>query len=104
MIDNVDKINRLKVLADKRNIHLADSNLPDSMKSVYVTDGKRKVIMVSENIATEEKISEIAFCLGHAILHIGIDYNVFRDEDILFQEKLNMRADRFANKLLTLIN
>lgn len=96
-------LNRLSELAYTRDIYLVDSKLPDGEKSVCVCNGITQLIMVDGSISIEERIAEIAFCLGHAILHKNLNFNIFTNKDILFRNKINMRANRFANKLLSII-
>lgn len=104
MNNNVEVVNRLSELADKRNIHLVNSNLPDSVKSVYVCNGKVKMIMVNNSITAEQRAPEVAFCLSCAILHKNLDCNIYSDKDLFDKRKLEARANKFANKLLKLIS
>lgn len=104
MKNDIAVLNRLSELAYTRDIYLVDSKLPDGGKSVYVSNGKTQLIIVDGSTSIEERISEIAFCLGHAILHKDLNFNIFTNKDILFRNKINMRANKFASKLLTLIS
>lgn len=93
-------INKLKDIADKREIHIGYVELPQEETMVYIEREGLKLIMIDKSsIDTKQEIKDIALGLGYAKAMEKLDkpINKFKKEDNNYRElieeiaKCNMR-------------
>ncbi|MPN60324.1 hypothetical protein SDC9_208052 [bioreactor metagenome] len=96
--------NRLLDLATKKNIIVYMSDLSATVNGIYFQIGDMGVIGIKNSLA-DSKNFVLAHELGHSVLHKNYGDQVFTQSDNDRQriQKAELEADRFAEKLIKLL-
>lgn len=97
--------NRLLDLATKKNVIVYMSELSATVNGIYFHIGDIRVIGIKNSLADDSKNFVLAHELGHSVLHRNYGDQVFTqtDDDRQRIQKAELEADRFADKLINLL-
>lgn len=102
---NEKVFNRLLDLAEKKDFEVYDISLPKGIDGLYCSLGEKRQVILLDKVKVGNSLNFVfAHELGHATLHKDKTNTALYFKDKGHNRRAEREADRFAGKLLKLLN